>query len=567
MKTISVYIKECSDLGYISKKDREYSYAFRKLYTNYDKIDDKLHINYMKKKFKLTDIEYRSLKSDVLNKIEQTKTNKIEKECRIIDLEQDIKEIKEKEIKDGKSNKSIRSKFKKRQTIQRLEKVLPQNITFGGKQNFRELVKLHNNIKVISKEKDQVKRNNLLEENKIKIVEKTKEWKADRILQCYNLGEANQIGNRFFDFDFKNNTIIYKPKKDTKIHIKFNCSKAYKKELIDIQKLVDDKIISLTVSMSDRKVCISFDNEIVSSYYIDKTERRKEVKEINSNEYTSKDEKKELIAAIYKRYYEDLRKQKLIGKVSNRYMAIDTNPYYIGYCIADKGTDGIEKIIEKGVINLIGLNEKLKLSSEHPLVKKQNNKRVYEINNVYKELFNIAKHYKAAYFIGEDINNIGRNESLGNKESNHQVKNVWHRGIGNWQIQKRCVMYGIEFIPIIPAYTSFIGNLMYDYFDATNAAIEICRRGMSKFEKGLFYPQITGTIFDTMKGLIESQNIQLKPRDAQIFKDCQKWGELFKVASNSAIRWRWDWSKVERPNTIFSLNSVKSKVKIVRFTD
>ena len=241
------------------------------------------------------------------------------------------------------------------------------------------------------------------------------------------------------------------------------------------------------------------------------------------------------------------------------------NPDYIGYCIADKGIDGIKKIIEKGVINFKELHAKLNLSSDNPLVVRQNNKCKNEVQNSLKELFGIANHYKCAYFVKEDIDNIGKNEAFTNREANRKVKNIWHRTITEWQIEKRCVMFGIQLIDVIPCYTSFIGNIMYDNFDATNAAIEICRKGMFKFEKGLFYPPITGTISDTMSRFFEYQNIQLKPRDAQIFKECKTWDKLFRIATDNGLRWRWDWDKVEKACTIFSINSAKSKVSIVRF--
>ena len=560
MITIAVNIKDCSDLDFIAKKQQDYSYAFRKLYSNFHKNDDVAFADFIQKKWSLTDIEFRSLQSDVANKIEQTKTNKADQEWRIMDVMLDVKNLSEKE----KSNNNTRSKFKKHNKIKQLECSLPQNITFGGKETLRELTRLHNNICVINKEPDAVKRSLMLAENQAKIDEKTKVWKENRTLQFYILGEANQFGNRFFDFDFINKRIVFKPFSGKKVEINYSCNNNYQEQLLKLQELIDAKTIAVTISVSVNQVCISFDNEILSGYFIDKNERRREVKEINKKDLTPA-VKKECIKEVYKKHHEELRSKKLENKISNRYIAIDKNPDYIGYCIADKGVDGIEKIIEKGVIDFKELNKKLGLSSDNPLVIRQNNKREHEITNAVKYLFEIADHYKVAYFIHEDINNIGKNEKFISKEANRKVKNLWHRKITEWQIAKRCVKYGIQLIDIIPAYTSFIGNLMYDFFDATNAAVEICRRGMFKYEKGLFYPQATGTILDTMSRLFECQNIQLKPRDVLIFKDCTKWDKLFKIAADNGLRWRWDWDKVVKPFSVFSINSVKSKVNIVRF--
>jgi IS605 OrfB family transposase len=510
----------------------------------------------------LTDIEFRSLVSDIDNRIEQTKTNKSENEQKIINISEDVKRFNEKE----KSNKNTGIVFKKHNKIKELEYSLPQNITFGGKQTLRELTKLHNNIQVINKETDIEKRSKLLAENKLKIDKQTILWKEGRILHFYILGEANQKGNRFFDFDFLNKKIIFKPFKGKKIEIKYSCFGNNQKELLKLQEFINNKSIAVTLSISVKQICLSFDNEILSGFYIDKQKRKKEVEcEIKNNFSLSAEEKKELIKFIYKKHYDELKAKKLVNKISNRYISVDMNPDYLGYCIADKGIYGIKKIIEKGVIDFRNLNKKLNLSSDNYLVKNQNNKRKFEIHNALKSLFEIANHYKVAYFVKEDIDGIGKNEKLNSKEANRKTRNIWHREITEWQIEKRCIKYGIELIPIIPVYTSFIGNLIYDYFDATNAAIEICRRGMFKYEKGLFYPPITGTIFDTMSKFFEYQNIQLKPRDVQIFKDCKKWDKLFKIASDNGLRWRWNWEMVKKPFSVFSMNSVKSKVKIIRF--
>lgn len=562
MKTISLNTKECSDVAFIENKQKEYSYAFRKLYAQIDKLNDKKIANVLKKKFNLTEIEYRSLQSDVANKYEQTKTNKSNQEQRIIDIACDLKNLKSQD----KTNKITRSKFKKNKKIKELEGSLSKNITFGEKVVLRELTKLYNNIEVIKLEKDLIEREKLLSVNQIKIKEKTKEWKENRILHFYILGEANQKGNRFFDFDFKNHTIIYKPYKGKKVIFKYSCSKKYQKQLIKIKELVDKKEISLTLQISKKQICISFDDEILSGFYIDKKERRKEVESATKN-IVSKTKKKEIINSVYKKYYNELRDKKLIGKNEQRYVSVDLNPDYIGYCIADKGEYGIKKIIEKGVIDLRLLNEKLNLPSNDKLVIKQSNKRKNELQNSWKKLFNIINHHKCSYFIKEDIDGIGKNEAFESSEANRKVKNIWHRNLTEWQIKKRCVEYGIELIEINACYTSFIGNLIYNYFDATNAAIEICRRGMFKFKTGLFYPKFTGTISDTMSRFLIQQNIELKPRDAQIFKDCNNWVSLYKIASDNVLRWRWGWDDVEKSYSTFSMNNIKSKVKLIRFSN
>ena len=168
----------------------------------------------------------------------------------------------------------------------------------------------------------------------------------------------------------------------------------------------------------------------------------------------------------------------------------------------------------------------------------------------------------------EDISSIGKNEKFVSKEGNRKVRNVWHREITNWQIEKRCTELGIELIEVNPAYTSFIGNVLHENFDATNAAVEICRRGMFKFDKDskLFYPAVIGTISDTMSKFAARSNVQLKPRDVQKIKDCSTWPGLFKMAKNNGLRWRWGWEDLAKVPPVFSMDTTKSKVKIVKFT-
>jgi len=137
---------------------------------------------------------------------------------------------------------------------------------------------------------------------------------------------------------------------------------------LKLQELINSKEIPITVQLSTKQICLLFNNKILSGFYIDEKERRKEVKVVNEDDSYSQEEKSTIIKYIYSIYYENLKQKKLSDKISTRYVAIDTNPEYIGYCIADKGENGIEKIIEKGVVDFRKLNEKLGLSSEHPLM-------------------------------------------------------------------------------------------------------------------------------------------------------------------------------------------------------
>ena len=247
----------------------------------------------------------------------------------------------------------------------------------------------------------------------------------------------------------------------------------------------------------------------------------------------------------------------LEGKNPNRYFAIDLNPNYIGCSVLEK-TKNSFKIIDTFCYDLTALNIKLEKSSDNELVKKQNNKRKFEIASIYKQIFNIMKHYNCAYFVMEDLNFKSNNEEH-NKEFNRQTKNIWCKGLQENLISKYCDENGYILRKINPVYTSFIGNLTYNFYDPVNASIEIGRRGIFQFIKGTFYPELTGTILDTTSKRIENQSL----RDVLNIKDCSSWVNLYNVLKETEFIYRWQLNDVS--HRCFSMDTIKSKVKLYSF--
>ena len=113
---------------------------------------------------------------------------------------------------------------------------------------------------------------------------------------------------------------------------------------------------------------------------------------------------------------------------------------------------------------------------------------------------------------------------LKNKISNRKNKNLWKRELFINNLTKRLNILGIKLYSVNPAYSSFIGNLMYDYTDAVNASIEIGRRGFEyriKKNKKEFYPKVlvkhqwkemATKYTDWKKFFIEVKNLKLKYR-------------------------------------------------------
>jgi len=330
-----------------------------------------------------------------------------------------------------------------------------------------------------------------------------------------------------------------------------------------LQDLINSGKIPVTLTISAKQVCISFDDAKLSEFYLEETTKSKELLRIKKSDFSDA-EKKKLKQEVKDRYNAEADAKKLVGKISTRYMSVDLNPEYIGICIADKGDNGIKRIIHESVVDLTGLNKKLGLSSDNPLQIKQNNKRRTEITKVWKEIFEKAARFQVAHFVVENLSGLKENESFDSTSGNHKVRNIWHRGITEYQIAKRCVKHGIKLIMVNAAYSSFIGNMLYRNFDATNAAVEICRRGMF-LDQGIFYPPVqTGIIFDTMVRLGDHRKVVISPLVAQNIQASLDWKVQYRIANN-VLRWRWDWEMVEKSHSIFSLGSDKSQVKYVQF--
>ena len=118
MITIKFNITTDND-DYILNKQRNYSYAFRKLYKHSDKISDPKYLDSIKSKFKLSVYELNCLKIDLNMKLNQIQTNKNNLEKDIVETEKEIDKltkIKNRTPKETKRlfklNKKLIQKFK-----------------------------------------------------------------------------------------------------------------------------------------------------------------------------------------------------------------------------------------------------------------------------------------------------------------------------------------------------------------------------------------------------------------------------------------------------------------------
>ncbi len=109
-----------------------------------------------------------------------------------------------------------------------------------------------------------------------------------------------------------------------------------------------------------------------------------------------------------------------------------------------------------------------------------------------KLIVNIAEHYGCSKVVIEDLKFKGKSDNKG-KRFNRLTKNVWHRNILIQNLTRRCEDKNIELVKVNPAYSSFIGNIIWGSEtcpDMIAASVEIARRGYKKYSKNWFYPMI-----------------------------------------------------------------------------
>jgi hypothetical protein len=539
MITLPFKIKECDDLTFVQQKQENYSFAFRKLYKRIDLINNSEFIKYLQSKFKMSRWEVDCLRIEVKTKYNQVDTQKDIATNRIISIENQLKVLNS-DTKKSK-NKLIRDKFKLKNKLNSLDKLLSKDIVFGGKVLLKQLSHLNNNKTL----------------NERQITETKSKWNKARLLPINLIGETFR-DNRHFDFDLTNDHLVYNPYKGKKINIIFRCDKKYQKRLNQIQSIIKQKVIPINIKLTTDHVYITYDNEKINGFGFKKTELYKELNQVDKD-HISTEIKDNLKKQIKQKYCKEQNERRSDNKIQNRYLGIDLNPNYIGYSIIDSINDKI-KIIKSECFDLNQLNTKNKKSSSDPKTKKQNNKRKYEISLIYKYIFNQSVHFNVNFFINEDLN-FKPTELKENKEFNRQTKFLWNRDFQKHLISKYCSENGIINHVVRPHYSSFIGNICYDYIDPVNASIEIARRGIYKFTpKNTGYPTITDTNVDTMTRLISDQT-----GDVLLLKDCITWKDYFDVFNETKSKYRFYLSDLQRSYKSFSMNNTKSKVKLYSF--
>ena len=332
------------------------------------------------------------------------------------------------------------------------------------------------------------------------------EYSSKKLLPINIQGEAKQKGNRLFNFDLVNSKLELKLSKKNHVEIEFyKHNKNQFRELSKIQELIERKELTLTVSLNNDYIWLSFDESLLN----------------------------------IQEKFKDLK--------NNRVLGIDLNPNYIGLSILEFNKEDRFKVIHKQVFDLNNLNVTSKKSSEDKSSKYLTNKRKFELIQVCYEINKLMNYWKCSKLCIEDLNIKNSNKDSG-KTFNRLCNNVWNRNLVVNKLKMLSVIYSYELVEVNPVYSSFIGNLLYgneNTPDMIASSIEIARRGYKKYSKGWFYP-----IFS-----IEHLNEQWK----QTLSEIEDWKQAFQEIKKSKLKYRFQlFENIQ--NAVFSKKYIQSHI-------
>ena len=319
----------------------------------------------------------------------------------------------------------------------------------------------------------------------------TEQFNEKRLIPLYLQGETHRNGNRNFNLNILNKTITFKYNKSNHFDLKIKLSNNQLKQLIELQDLCNKKNHKFTVKLDESYINISF----------------------------------------------DVIKHEVINLSETKFIGIDLNPTNIGVSILNSDM----KVIDTYDFDFIKIINRIKSTKKSVDSKDNiylNNKLNHEILDISKRISDISKHYKCKFIFIEDLD---FKQSDKGKAFNRLTKNLWKRNIFINNINKRCEINGQKLFKVNPAYSSFIGNCMYDFIDPINSSIEIARRGYECIinKSKMFYPSVW---------LKESLKHQWKETVNDLPNN---WKELFNLIKNSKMSYRVSLKDVNSYN-VFS---------------
>ena len=289
----------------------------------------------------------------------------------------------------------------------------------------------------------------LLKQYLKKLISK-EEYCKQKLIPINIQGERLYKGNRMFNFDFQNSKLTFKMFKNEKTEIEVCLPRGKQlKELLKMQELTEQKQITVTISFNNEFIWISFNESLL------KLEEE----------------------------FRDLKKNRVLG--------LDLNPNYIGLSILEFDKNNEFKILHKQVFDFTKLNQKSgKASSDSSSIYLKNKSKFEKIQVCY-DIIKLLDYWKCSKLCIEDLNIKSSNKNQG-KNFNRLCNNIWNRSLIVNKLKMLSNIYNFELVEINPAYSSFIGNVLYgsnECPDMVASSVEIARRGFKKYSKGWFYPE------------------------------------------------------------------------------
>lgn len=331
------------------------------------------------------------------------------------------------------------------------------------------------------------------------------EFKQSRNLGLFSEGEQGSKGNRLFKIDLINQTVIYKRSRNEHISLKIKekLSDKRKRLLESIYLVMINRLSPVSFRVKDDNLYISYDESIVESY----------------------------------KYFKDLKQNRILG--------IDLNPNYIGLSILEFQSDNSFQVIHKQVFDISELNE---IGST--------NKVRYEIQQIDNEILKLCKHFKVSKLVVEDLK-FKKSNKFWSKKLNKLCKNKFRYSSIKQHLQTLCNVYGVEFIEVNSAYSSFVGNLCYgsnNTPDMIAASIELARRGFKKFQKEWFYPPVV--YIERIKEVLGNQ------WKKELKLNFNSWIGLFNQIKKLELKYRF---QLDGSMAVFSKTYYKKKVNLYKF--
>jgi len=230
-----------------------------------------------------------------------------------------------------------------------------------------------------------------------------------------------------------------------------------------------------------------------------------------------------------------------------RHIGIDMNPDSIGVSVLEK--DVVIHAVEyslKPIFDKI-FDENNAASSTR--MKYLHNKLRFETFEISKSITELAKRFECK---SVSIENLKFKQKVSieqkyNHIGNRKNKNLWKRELFVSNLTKRLSIYGIDLYKVMPAYSSFVGNMQHDFTDPVNASVEIARRGYEwnvLKNKKSFYPELV-----------------VKHQWKEMVAASKNWREFYLVTKNLKLKYRVSLQESKHSFSVFQQNrTVKSLV-------